>query len=293
MHWGLSLKLIYSFLLFTIILICPILLQAGTASPEIIHPFRIAGNLYYVGNNYAATYLIVTSKGNILINSDFQRDVPTIKANIEKLGFKYNDIKVLLIGHAHADHCGGSALIKVETGAKYMVMDADVSAVESGGKTDFQYGSSKDLDNFYSPTKVDRILHDGDQVKLGDTVLVAHLTAGHTKGCTTWTMNVTEKGKLYHVVIVGGPYVNPGYKLVYNTSYPKIANDYEHTFKVLKSMPCDIFLGAHGLYFDLEKKYALINTRTKNQFIDPEGYRKFILLKEQDFQREFARQKLS
>jgi metallo-beta-lactamase class B len=254
-------------------------------------PFRIAGNLYFVGNTYAANYLIVTSQGNILINSDFQADVPMIKANIEKLGFKFSDTKILLISHAHADHSGGSALIKKETGAKYMVMDADVPVIESGGKTDFQYGNSNDLDNFYQPTKVDRVLHDGDQVKLGDTVLVAHLTAGHTKGCTTWTMKVIEKGKTYSVVIIGGPYVNPGYKLVHNTVYPTIAKDYEHTFNVLKSLPCDIFLGAHGMYFNLEKKYALMTEGKTNPFIDPEGYKKFVAMKKQDFYSELAKQK--
>jgi metallo-beta-lactamase class B len=283
-------KLIYFFLLI-LTLGCVGLVSANPDPGKPLSPFRIAGNLYFVGNTYVANYLIVTSQGNILINSDFQSDVPMIKANIEKLGFKFGDTKVLLISHAHGDHSGGSALIKEETGAKYMVMDADVSVVESGGKTDFQYGNSSDPDNLYQPTKVNRVLHDGEQVRLGDTVLVAHLTPGHTKGCTTWTMKVTEKGKTYDVVIVGGPYVNPGYKLVHNTAYPTIAQDYEHMFKVLKSLPCDIFLGAHGMYFDLEKKYALMNKGKTNPFVDPEGYKKFIALKEQDFHSELVKQK--
>lgn len=252
-------------------------------------PFRIVGNLYYVGNNYQADYLIVTSAGNILINSGYQSDVPAIKASIENLGFRFNDIKIFLISHAHADHSGGAALIKKETGAKYMVMDSDVSVVESGGKTDFNYSHSSDPDMFFEPTKVDRILHDGDIVKLGNTKLVAYHTGGHTKGCTTWTMKIKEKNKKYNIVIVGGPYVNPGYKLVNNKEYPSIANDYEHTFKVLKSLPCDIFLGAHGLYFDLEKKYALIENGKMNPFIDPEGYKKFVDLKERDFYSDLAK----
>lgn len=255
-----------------------------------VMPFRIAGNLYYVGDSYQADYLIVTSQGNILINSGYESDVPSIKANIEKLGFKFNDVKVLLISHAHNDHSGGANLIKKETGAKYMVMDADVPVVESGGKADFQYGKSNDPDDFYPPTKVDRILHDGDQVKLGNTVLVSHLTAGHTKGCTTWTMNVSENGKSYHVVIVGGPYVNPGYKLVHNAEYPTIAKDYKHTFKVLKSLPCDIFLGAHGGYFDLDKKQAVMNQSKTNPFIDPDGYKRFVILKKHEFYSELKKQ---
>jgi metallo-beta-lactamase class B len=149
-------------------------------------PFKIAGNLYYVGSKGLANYLITTPKGHILINSDMEENVSLIRASVEKLGFKFSDIKILLISHAHWDHNGASDSIKKLTGAKYMVMDADVSVVESGGKTDFQYGN--DPTSLYKPTKVDRVLRDGDEVKLGGTVLVAHLTPGHTKGCTTWTL---------------------------------------------------------------------------------------------------------
>ena len=283
-------KIIY-FLLFVLLTTCVELAQAGSDPDKPLPPFHIAGNLYYVGNAYAANYLIVTPKGNILINSDFERDVPLIKASIEKLGFKYSDTKVLLISHAHSDHSGGSALIKAETKAKYMVMDADVPVIESGGKKDFQYGGSADPDNFYQATQVDRVLHDGDKVTLGTTVLVALHTGGHTKGCTTWTMEVREKGKTYNVVIVGGPYVNPGYKLVNNKAYPSIAADYDHMFRVLNSLPCDIFLGAHGGYFDLEKKMADMHQGKENPFVDPKGYKKFIAEKERDFHQELAKQK--
>jgi len=172
-------KVTSSFLSFILIFVCVGLVQARPDSKP-FPPFRIAGNLYYVGDNYQADYLIVTSQGNILINSGYEVDVPKIQASVEKLGFKFNDTKVFLISHAHGDHSGGAALIKKETGAKYMVMDADVSVVESGGKTDFQYGNSNDPDNFYQPTTVDRVLYDGDQVKLGGSVLVAHLTSGLT-----------------------------------------------------------------------------------------------------------------
>ena len=170
-----------------------------------------------------------------------------------------------------------------------MVMDADVPVVESGGKTDFNYGSTPET--LYKPTKVDRVLHDGDEVKLGGTVLVAHLTPGHTKGCTTWTMKVTEGGKTYDVVIVGSPNVNPGYKLVNNAAYPQIAEDYEHMWRVLKSLPCDIFLGAHGEYFGLEEKYPRLKEGSANPFIDPDGYKKYVAQKEQDFLAELAKQK--
>ncbi|MGB8475545.1 MAG: subclass B3 metallo-beta-lactamase [Candidatus Acidiferrum sp.] len=265
--------------------------QASPDWTEPFPPFRIAGNLYYVGSKGLANYLITTPKGNILINSDLEANVPMIAASIEKLGFKFKDTKILLISHAHWDHDAGSAMIKQMTGAKYMVMDADVSVVESGGKTDFQYGNSPS--SLYKPTKVDRILHDDDQVSLGGTVLVAHLTPGHTKGCTTWTMKVTDRGNTYNVVIVGSPNVNPGYKLVHNAAYPQIAQDYERMWRVLKSLPCDIFLGAHGAYFGLEEKYPLLKEGGANPFIDPDGYKRFIAEKEKDFRTELAKQELS
>ena len=252
-------------------------------------PFHIAGNLYYVGSKGLANYLITTPQGHILINSDLEANVPLIRTSVEKLGFKFSDIKILLISHAHWDHDAGSALIKQITGAKYMVMDADVPVVESGGKSDFQYGSTQTL--LYQPAKVDRVLHDGDEVKLGDAVLVAHLTPGHTKGCTTWIMKINDDGKTFNVVIVGSPNVNDGYKLVGNTLYPQIAEDYERTFRVLKSLPCDYFLGAHGSYFDMETKYARLKEGVPKAFIDPDGYRKYVEEREQAFRAVLLRQR--
>src|SRR5215216_3262302 len=162
--------------------------------------FRIAGNLYYVGSKGLASYLVTTPEGHVLINSNMEANVPMIRTSIESLGFKFSDVKILLISHAHWDHCAGSATIKRLTGAKYMVMEGDVEVVESGGKSDFQYGN--DPTALYPTTKVDRVLHDGDEVKLGDTTLTARLTPGHTKGCTTWTMKVNDGSKLRDVVII-------------------------------------------------------------------------------------------
>jgi metallo-beta-lactamase class B len=252
-------------------------------------PYRIAGNLYYVGSRGLANYLIATPQGHILINSDLEANVPLIRDSIEKLGFKFADVKILLISHAHWDHDAGSAKIKELTGAKYMVMDADVPVVESGGKTDFHYAN--DPASLYLPAKVDRVLHDGDQVTLGDAVLTARLTPGHTKGCTTWTMKVREGEKTYDVVIVGSPNVNPGYKLVNNPRYPGIAADYERMFRVLQALPCDIFLGAHGAYFDMESKYAHIKERGAAAFVDREGYNRFVASKEQAFRAELQKQR--
>jgi len=250
--------------------------------------FRIAGNLYYVGSKGLASYLVTTSQGHILINSDLEANVPMIRASMESLGFKFSDIKILLISHAHWDHCAGSAMIKRLTGAKYMVMEGDVDVVESGGKTDFQYAS--DPTALYPPVKVDRVLRDGDEVKLGDATLTARLTPGHTKGCTTWTMKVNDGSKLRDVVIVGSPNVNPGYKLVGNTVYPRMTEDFEKTFRVLNSLSCDYFLGAHGSYFDLEKKYAQLKAGNSTALIDAAGYKNFVVDREQAFRTELKKQ---
>jgi len=251
-------------------------------------PFRVIGNVYYVGSKDLASYLITTSQGDILINSNLTSSVPLIKKNVEALGFHFTDVKILLISHGHWDHAAGSAEIKRLTGAKYMVMDADVPVVESGGKTDFQYGA--DAGSHFPATKVDRVLHDGDEVKLGGVVLVAHKTPGHTKGCTTWTMKVREDAKSYNVVFVGSPNVNTGYKLVGNAAYPEIARDYESTFQTLKSLPCDVFLGAHGGYFGMEAKFARMKPGGVNPFVDPEGYKSYVAEREQAFRTELAKQ---
>jgi metallo-beta-lactamase class B len=252
-------------------------------------PYRIAGNLYYVGSKDLASYLIVTPQGDILINSSLQSSVPLIKKSVEELGFKFSDVKILLISHSHWDHAAGSAEIKKLTGAKYMVMDADVPVAESGGRKDFRYGKSPE--DWYPPAKVDRVLHDGSEVQLGGTVLVAHLTPGHTKGCTTWTMKVKDGGKTYNVVIVGGTYVNPGYKLAGDmAAYPQITQDYEKTFRVLRSLPCDIFLGAHGIYFGMLAKYPRLKQEGAQVFVDPQGYKDYVAEAERAFQAELAKQ---
>ena len=255
-----------------------------------IAPFRIAGNLYYVGGKDLASYLIVTPKGDILINSSLETSVAMIRSSVEQLGFKFNDIKVLLISHAHFDHDAGSAELIKETGAKYMVMDGDVSVVESGGATDFAY--AKDT---YPRAKVNRVLHDGDEVKLGGTALVAHKTAGHTRGCTTWTMQVTEAGRPLNVVIVGSWNVNPGWRLVDRpeqpASYPGIAADYRRTFATLKALQCDVFLGAHGAYFGMLAKLDRIKAGAKeNVWIDTKGYQDAVAEREQAFEKELKRQ---
>ena len=240
--------------------------------------FKIAGNLYWVGTADLAVYLVNTREGNILINSDFPEDVPLIKKSIEQLGFKYSDTKILLASHAHGDHDAALGVIKKDTGARLMIMDADVSETESTkpGRPG---------------AKVDRVLHDGDTVELGGSKLTAHLTPGHTPGCTTWTMQVDESGRKLNAVIIGSPNVNAGYTLVGNKNYPRIADDYVKTFKVLNSLPVDLFLGAHGAYFGLKAKYENLKTGGSNPFIDPAGYKAYVKERETTFLKEWERQK--
>jgi len=230
-----------------------------------------------VGTADLAVYLINTPQGNIVINTDYKQDLPAVKRSIEQLGFKYSDTKILLISHAHGDHDEATGLVRSETGAKLMVMDADVPDEEStaAGRPG---------------AHVDRVLRDGESVELGGSKLVAHLTPGHTKGCTTWTMQVQDGGRTLNAVIVGSPNVNPGYILVGNKNYPKIADDYVKTFAVLKSLPCDLFLGAHGAYFGLQAKHEKMKAGGANPFIDPDGYKAYVAEREDAFRKEWARQ---
>jgi len=251
-------------------------------------PFKIVGNLFYVGSKDLAAYLVATPQGLILINSNLASSAPQIRRSVELLGFRFSDIKILLNSQAHNDHVASTAEIKKLTGATIMVMAPDVPVVESGGKKDYLFANDPSM--HFPPFKVDRTLHDGERVSLGGTVLVAHLTAGHTKGCTTWTMQVTEDDKTYDVVILGGAGMNGGTKLIHNPEYPRIAQDFTATFRTLKSLPCDIFLGAHGLYFDMQAKIANMGEGKPNPFIDPAGYKAYVEDREKAYLAELAKQ---
>lgn len=253
-------------------------------------PFRIAGNLYYVGSRDLASYLIVTPAGNILINGNLQTSPPQIRASVEALGFHWGDTKILLNGQAHFDHSAGNAAILRQTGAKLMVMDADVSTMESGGRDDFDH-----LPQF-PPARVSRVLHDGSKVTLGGVTLVADKTAGHTRGCTTWTMQVKDdRGRVLNVVIIGGFAALDSYRLVatpgHPASYPGIARDFEQAFATLKSLPCDIFLGAHGSYFDMQQKLKEPGPQGDTRWVDPAGYRRAVNEAQQDFELRLKQQK--
>ena len=240
-------------------------------------PHKVIGDIYYVGSESLGSFLFVTPQGNILLNSCFEATVPVIRSSVEKLGFKFTDTKILLGSHAHADHMEGDALVKELTGAQVMAMEQDVPAlmkIRPGGK----------------PHPLDKTLHDGDEVKLGGTTLVAHLTAGHTRGCTTWTTKAQEGGKSYDVVILGSTGVNPGYILINNKDVPDIVGEYQRSYKLLRSLPCDVPLGSHPSMYNLAEKYPKIG-KGPNPFIDPEGYKHELDINEHAFLQKLDEQK--
>ncbi len=261
-----------------------------------MEPFRIVGNLYYVGTADLTSYLFVTPKGDILLDTGLAENVSQVEANIAKLGFNVKKIKILLNSHAHYDHAGGLSAVKQLTGANLYASPADAQLMARGGKQDFAYADRVP----YPPVKVDHILHDGEQVELGGTKLTAHFTPGHTKGCTTWTAEIRDQGKLYHLVFVCSTSF-PSYKLVNNAAYPNIVSDYEHTFSVLQSLPCDIFLASHGSVFGLEQKAAEFrNSSTRNSrdlktnpFVDPAGYKDYVARSKAAFEEELHKQQRS
>ena len=272
-----------------ILFAAPARAQTSADGDKPFPPFRIADNLYFVGTGWLGNYLVTTPQGHILINADFVESVPLIRASVEQLGFKFSDIRILLLSHAHNDHAAGAALIKQLTGAQYMVMDGDVPVVQSGGATDFLFGHRPEMR--YPPAQVDRVLHDGDTVRLGDARLVAHLTAGHTRGNTTWSMRVTDRGRIRDALIIGSPNVNPGTQLVNNARYPTIAADYTRGFRTMERLPCEIFLGAHGGYFDLETKHAKLLAGDSTALVDPAGCRAYLAERETAFNAELAKQR--
>jgi metallo-beta-lactamase class B len=247
-----------------------------------LEPFQIADNLYYVGSRDLAAYLVTTPQGNVLINANLAGSPPLIRRSIEKLGFRWSDTKILLNSQAHFDHMGGAAEVRRQTHADNRVMDGDADVVESGGRADFlaKSGSIKT----FAPAHVDHVLHDGDTVILGGTTLTAHKTAGHTRGCTTWTLRShipgEPMGTLRNIVIVGGVSFWSDFHFVdrpaHPASYPGIAADFRRTFTTLRALPCDVFLGAHGSYFDLLGKRSRRANNGASVWIDPDGYRAFI-----------------
>ena len=212
-------------------------------------PHKVIGNVYYVGTRTLSSFLITTPAGHILINSTYERNVRTIEKSVTQLGFKFSDVRILLGTHAHGDHQEGDALVKELTGAQVMAMREDVPALQAikpGGKAH----------------PIDRMLRDGEEVTLGGTTLVAHLTAGHTRGCTTWTTKAQESGRTYNVVFACS-YRSPG------TVTPEVEGEFNRTFALVRKLPCDVPLGDHPAQYDMAAKYARLKTGSPNPFVDP------------------------
>ena len=232
-------------------------------------PFRIAGNLYYVGTYDLACYLITTEKGNLLINTGTAASAAQIKKNIETLGFNFKDIKILLITHAHFDHIGAIAAIKKQTGAKLMVDAADEDVLESGGKTDYELGK---YGVTFKPVKPDRLLHDGDIVKLGDMQITMLHHPGHTKGACSFLFTVHDEQRSYRVLIANMPSIIIDRRFKDVTDYLTIAHDYAYTLQAMKNIQFDIWLAAHASQFNLLQKHMPGSTYNPSAFIDQKGY---------------------
>jgi metallo-beta-lactamase class B len=258
------------------------------AKNQPVAPFKIIGDIYYVGASDVTSYLIVTPKGMILIDGGFAETAPQIEKNIGTLGFKFSDVKIILNGHAHPDHAGGLAQLKRDSGATFDAIAQEVQPLEHAGKGTF-YRGDRDL---FESIRVDRTLRDGDTVQLGDTTLVAHLTAGHSPGCTTWTTTVKDGTKSLAVTFVCQLSLPAGQTLVDNVFYPTIADDFTHTFAMLAALPCDVFLAEHGHDYDLQGKIAKMkNPGSQNPFIDPQGYRDLIQRSRADFESALGEQR--
>jgi metallo-beta-lactamase class B len=245
-------------------------------------PLRIIGPIYFVGTKGLGVFLFTTSEGHILMNTGMPSSGTMIVDAIRKLGFRPEDIKLMINGHAHIDHSGAFAYLKQQFGAQLAVMKDDVAAMESGDKDDFKYAN----DFVYPGVKVDRVLRDGDTIKMGDVLLTAYHTPGHTRGATTWVANIVVEGKAYVVAFPDGAGFNPGYRVANNPSYPGITGDYRRTHHALEMLKPDIWLAQHNEYYDLEGKRQRAQTEGVKAWMDPEGYRRWVAEKKRAFEDE-------
>ena len=244
-------------------------------------PFNVIGNIYYVGvtdpsgkgTQDSVSYLITTPEGHILFDTQYEDTVPIIRDNIQKLGFRVQDVKIMINSHAHTDHMQGHARMKELTNAQVVMSERDAVVLADGGVTDFR----SDGRQLWEPMQADRIIKEGDTVSLGGVTLTAYITPGHTKGCTTWTMTAQEAGRSYNVVFPCGVRAQTNVPLLGNSKYPEIADDFHYSFGKLKSLPCDVFLGAHGSWANLADKFRRKEAgETPNPFINPDEYTEYI-----------------
>jgi metallo-beta-lactamase class B len=252
-------------------------------------PAKLVGPIHFVGTKGLGAFLITGSEGHVLVYTGMPGSGELIEKSITKLKLKPTDVKVILTGHAHIDHAGGHAYLKKATGAKVAMMREEVELYESGGKLDFQYGDYKEFR--FDPTKVDTVLRDEDEVKLGDITIKALLTPGHTRGSTTYVTTVSDGGKSYTVVFADGTGVNPGYRVAgTNPSYKEIADDYRRTFRTLEALKPDIWLAPHNEFYGLDAKLRRAAKDGAAAWVDPEGYKKFVAEQKSRFEAVAKRQ---
>jgi metallo-beta-lactamase class B len=254
-----------------------------------VQPYRVMTGIYYVGTLELSSFLVTSPAGHVLIDSGVEANADAILENIRALGFNVRDVRVILTTQAHFDHVAAHARLKKETGARVLVAAADAPLVEGGGKGDYLFGPKY----YFPPTRVDATIADGEVVRVGDTALTAHLTPGHTRGATTWTMTAKDSaGRDRRVVFMGSTSVNPGTKLVNNQEYPAIEADYKRAFQVQKALPCEVFLAAHASVFNGPAKAAAAAAgKGDAAFVDPEGCRAALDRSEQAFQAELSKQR--
>jgi metallo-beta-lactamase class B len=250
---------------------------------EYVKPFRMIGNLYYVGLSNNTSFLITTPEGHFLIDPTYETAVPQIAKNIEALGFKVRDVKYVLNAHAHSDHVDGLAAMKEATGGKVPVMDSDIPAIEAGGD-----GVRPAR---WKPVKPDQVLRDGDKITLGGMTLVAHKTAGHTKGCTTWSTVIEDAGRKYNAVFICSMNSSNVGNLLSNKEYPNIVEDFAAAFAKLKQMPCDVFTVSHTSFFGLADKMKKMQAGAPNPFIDPQGCKAYIESNERAYLDKLAKER--
>jgi metallo-beta-lactamase class B len=248
-------------------------------------PFRIAGNLYYVGTYDLACYLITTNKGNILINTGLAASAQQLKHNIEALGLKFSDIKILLTTQAHYDHVAAMAAIKKMTGAQMMVDEKDATVLADGGSSDYALGGNGSA---FVPVKADRLLHNGDTIQLGDMQLVILHHPGHTKGSCSYLFTVKDNQRSYKVLIANLPSIVTEKKFADVTSYQQIAKDYAYTFKSMKNLSFDIWLASHASQFKLHDKHHPGDAYNPAAFIDKQGYNVALSELQQQYDKKMA-----
>jgi metallo-beta-lactamase class B len=249
-------------------------------------PLRIAGPVYFVGTEGLGVFLITTPEGHILINTGMPPSGPMIAASIQKLGFKSDDVRLLLVGHAHVDHAGGHAYMRQFTGAKVAVIAEEKELLESGGKTDFLYGKYPEF--WFDPVQVDQVFHDGDTLRVGDVAIIARLTSGHTRGSTSFVTRIVDNGTSYTVVFPTSTGINPGTRFIDQPSYPGIAEDYRRTLQVLEGLAPDIWLFPHNEAYGFAAKRARVATEGVQAWVDPSGYREWVAAQRSRFESEIA-----